>query len=85
MIRKSRLGFIVTIAALGLALPTAALSQSAYTSGTVAGNEAAGYPSPYGYASGLYAYVVSPEHSHAPRWQSSRSRHATAANAVHAQ
>jgi hypothetical protein len=45
-------------AALGvIALSTAALAQSAYTSGTAASRERAGYPSPYGGSRGFYAYA----------------------------
>jgi hypothetical protein len=36
---------------------TAASAQSAYTSGTIASSERAGYPSVGGYGSGLYAYA----------------------------
>jgi len=48
--------------ALGTAFggATAALAQSAYTTGTIASNERAGYPSPVPYGagrSGLYAYA----------------------------
>jgi hypothetical protein len=44
---------------LGTALggASAALAQSAYTTGTIASNERAGYPSPEPYGSGLYAYA----------------------------
>jgi hypothetical protein len=55
MINKAKLTLIAAIAASSLALPGAALAQSAYTSGTAASRAAAGYPSPYG--SGLYAYA----------------------------
>jgi hypothetical protein len=55
MINKVRLTLIAAIAVSSLALPAAALAQSAYTSGTAASRAAAGYPSPYG--SGLYAYA----------------------------
>jgi hypothetical protein len=36
---------------------TAASAQSAYTTGTIASSERAGYPSVGGYGSGLYAYA----------------------------
>jgi hypothetical protein len=36
---------------------TAASAQSAYTSGTIASSEHAGYPAVGGYGSGLYAYA----------------------------
>jgi hypothetical protein len=58
MINKARLTLIAAIAASSIALPAAALAQSAYTTGSAASRLAAGYPSPYGgYGSGLYAYV----------------------------
>jgi hypothetical protein len=55
---------IVALAFLVAATP-AALAQSAYTSGSAAGNAAAGYPSPYG--SGYYAYVPHYDAQHATR------------------
>jgi hypothetical protein len=55
MINKAIL--MVAIAASIIALPAAALAQSAYTTGSAASRAAAGYPSPYGYGSGLYAYA----------------------------
>ncbi len=48
---------IVVVMAFLLSATTATLAQSAYTTGSAAGNAAAGYPSPYGYGSGLYAYA----------------------------
>lgn len=48
---------IVVAIALLLSATTATLAQSAYTTGSAAGNAAAGYPSPSGYGSGLYAYA----------------------------
>jgi hypothetical protein len=48
MVKKIRFTLIAAIAALGIALPTVAFAQSAYTTGTEASNVAAGYPSPYG-------------------------------------
>src|ERR1700686_3975771 len=57
MINKAKLTLIAAIAASSIALPAAALAQSAYTSGSAASRAAAGYPSPYGYGSGLYAYA----------------------------
>ena len=48
MINKATLTLIAATAALGIALPSVALAQSAYTTGTAANREAAGYPSPYG-------------------------------------
>jgi hypothetical protein len=55
MINKAKLTLIAAIAASSIALPAAALAQSAYTTGSAASRVAAGYPSPYG--SGLYAYA----------------------------
>lgn len=49
--------FAATAALSVVALSTAALAQSAYTSGTAASRERAGYPSPYGGSSGFYAYA----------------------------
>jgi hypothetical protein len=57
MISKAKLTLIAAIAASSIALPAAALAQSAYTTGSAASRAAAGYPSPYGYGSGLYAYA----------------------------
>jgi hypothetical protein len=65
MINKAKLTLIAAIAASSIALPAAALAQSAYTTGTEANRVAAGYPSPYGYGSGLYAYA--PEHIYGHR------------------
>ena len=48
MIDKTKLALIAAIAALGIAMPAAAMAQSAYTSGSAASRVAAGYPSPYG-------------------------------------
>jgi hypothetical protein len=61
MINKAKLVLIAAIAASSIALPAAAMAQSAYTTGSAASRAAAGYPSPYGYGSGLYAYA--PGHS----------------------
>jgi hypothetical protein len=65
MINKAKLTLIAAIAASSIALPAAALAQSAYTTGTAASRAAAGYPSPYGYGSGLYAYA--PNHVYGRR------------------
>ena len=48
MVKTIRFAFIAAIAALGIALPTVAFAQSAYTTGTESSSVAAGYPSPYG-------------------------------------
>jgi hypothetical protein len=57
MINTNKLTLIAAIAAASIALPAAALAQSAYTTGTAANRAAAGYPSPYEYGSGVYAYA----------------------------
>src|SRR6266851_10145110 len=57
MINKAKLTLIAAIAASSIALPAAAMAQSAYTTGSAASRVAAGYPSPYGNGSGLYAYA----------------------------
>jgi hypothetical protein len=45
------------VAGATLGVSSAALAQSAYTTGTIASSERAGYPSPEGYGTGLYAYA----------------------------
>jgi hypothetical protein len=55
MIDKTKLALIAAVAAMGIAMPAAAMAQSDYTTGSAANRAAAGYPSPYG--SGLYAYA----------------------------
>ena len=57
MIDKAKLTLIAAIVTSSIALPAAALAQSAYTTGTAVSDAAAGYPSPYGSESGLYAYA----------------------------
>ena len=47
MISKLKLTVIAAVAALSIAVPTAAMAQSAYTTGTESNRVAAGYPSPY--------------------------------------
>jgi hypothetical protein len=63
MINKTKLALIAAVAALGIAMPAAAMAQSAYTSGSAASRVTAGYPSPYG--SGLYAYAPGYSSNHA--------------------
>ncbi|HEY2534671.1 MAG TPA: hypothetical protein VGJ20_43320 [Xanthobacteraceae bacterium] len=65
MINKAKLGLVAAVVAFGLASPAVALAQSTYTTGTAASREAAGYPSPDGYGSGLYAYAQTYGHGHA--------------------
>jgi hypothetical protein len=48
-----------------LGVSSAALAQSAYTTGTIASSDRAGYPSPAGYGSGLYAYAPGYAYGHA--------------------
>ncbi len=72
IINKAKLTLIAAITALGIASPTVGLAQSAYTTGTAASRERAGYPSPYGYE-GLYAYVPGYGHHAARGHQRGRS------------
>jgi hypothetical protein len=62
--RKMTMKIIAGAIAFLFCAVSSALAQSAYTSGSAAGNTAAGYPSPYGGA-GIYAYV--PNYNHAKR------------------
>ena len=62
MITKTTLTLVAAIAVSSIALPAAALAQSAYTSGTAASSEAAGYPSPYGNGGGYNGYA--PDYNH---------------------
>lgn len=48
---------IILAMAFLLSAAPVALAQSAYTSGTAASRVRAGYPSPYGYSSGLSSYA----------------------------
>jgi hypothetical protein len=64
MINKTTLTLVAAIAVSSIALPAAALAQSAYTSGTAASSEAAGYPSPYGNGGGYYSYAPSHDHGY---------------------
>jgi FlaG/FlaF family flagellin (archaellin) len=57
-----------------LSATPAALAQSAYTTGTAASDEAAGYPSPYGNGSGFYAYRPGYGYGHSPRRTSRKVR-----------
>jgi hypothetical protein len=50
-----------------LGLSSAALAQSAYTTGTIASSDRAGYPAASGYGAGLYAYAPGYVDSHAAR------------------
>jgi hypothetical protein len=50
-----------------LSATSAAMAQSAYTTGTIASDEAAGYPSPYGTGSGYYAYFPGYDYGHHAR------------------
>jgi hypothetical protein len=62
---------IASVLALGavsgatLGVSSAALAQSAYTTGTIASDEQAGLPSVEGNGTGLYAYAPRREYSHA--------------------
>jgi hypothetical protein len=64
---------IVAATVLFLSAAPAALAQSAYTSGTIAGSEAAGYPSVRGLGSGLYAYA--PDHQSSVGTYTHQRRH----------
>ena len=57
MINKAKLILIAAIAASSIALPAAAMAQSAYTTGSAASRAAAGYASPYGHGGDLYDYA----------------------------
>jgi hypothetical protein len=62
-----------------LGLSSAALAQSAYTSGTIASSDragypAVGYPSGGGYGSGLYAYAPGYVAGHAAKSHERRGR-----------
>ena len=48
---------IVVATTLLIGTTSAGLAQSAYTTGTIASDDAAGYSSPDVYGSGLYAYA----------------------------
>jgi len=65
---------IVTAIALLLSATSATLAQSAYTTGTIASDEQAGYPSPYGHGNGLYDYAPGYVSGHAVRVISGRER-----------
>jgi hypothetical protein len=70
MINKTKLALISAVAALGIAMPAAAMAQSAYTTGSAASRAAAGYSTPYG--GGLYDYAQGYWHDHAQvrhQWQ----------------
>jgi DNA-binding transcriptional LysR family regulator len=59
----TKIALIAAVAALGIAMPAAAMAQSTYTTGSAASRLAAGYPSPYG--SGIYAYAPGHSYDHA--------------------
>jgi hypothetical protein len=62
-----RVKTIVTAIVLLLSATSATLAQSAYTTGTIASSEAAGYGSPGGYGSGFYDYAPGHVSDHAAR------------------
>ena len=66
---KTKLALIAVVAAMGIAMPAAAMAQSDYTTGSAANRVAAGYPSPYG--RGLYDYAPGYWNNHAQvrQWQ----------------
>lgn len=49
MIGKLKLIVIAAVAALSIAVPTAAMAQSAWTTGTAANRAGSGYETPYNY------------------------------------
>jgi hypothetical protein len=65
---------IIAALVIVLATITAASAQSAYTTGTIADSEAAGYPSPYGFGSHVYAhvYAYAPSYVHGHRRKARR-------------
>jgi len=67
MTAKKIVAALEVVAALVFVLGaiSAASAQSAYTSGTIASSEAAGYPAPYTYGNNLYAYAPGYSHGHA--------------------
>jgi hypothetical protein len=68
MIDKTKIAVIAAVAALGIAMPAAAMAQSADTTGSAASRVAAGYPSPYG--GGLYAYAPGwHDHAQVRQWR----------------
>ena len=68
MIDKTKIALIAAVAALGIAMPAAAMAQSAYTSGSAANRAAAGYSTPYG--GGLYAYAPGYfDHAQVRQWR----------------
>jgi hypothetical protein len=67
MINNVKFVLLAGIAAASITPPTAASAQSAYTTGSAADRAAAGYPSPYGYGSGLYGYAPGGRHGHFSR------------------
>ena len=56
---------IVAALVLLISAIPAASAQSAYTSGTIASSDAAGYPAPYAYGRNLYAYAPDNGYGHA--------------------
>ena len=65
---------IVVTTALLIGTTSAGLAQSAYTTGTIASDDAAGYSSPDVYGSGLYAYAPGYGNPHFTRGRQSRVR-----------
>jgi hypothetical protein len=58
MINNAKLTLIAALATFTTALSTAALAQSAYTTGTADSSAAAGLPTLYEYRSGVYDYAL---------------------------
>lgn len=55
--RRSNMTKILLATALLIGATHVTLAQSAYTTGTIASSEDAGYPGPSAYGRGLYAYA----------------------------
>jgi hypothetical protein len=67
IIAATALVFAATVGVSALGIPSPAQAQSAYTTGTIASSERAGYPSPEGYGPGLYAYAQAYRSTHVAR------------------
>jgi hypothetical protein len=72
VINKAKLILIAAIAASSFALPAVGLAQSAYTTGAATSRATAGYPSLYGFGSGLYAHAPGQGYGHAPHGRNSK-------------
>jgi hypothetical protein len=66
---------MVVAIVLLLGAASGAQAQSAYTTGTAASNAAAGYASPGGFGSGLYAYAPADGYGYVARQRGGRFGH----------